>query len=67
MKRKREHTVANAREGVGMAENRPEVETIEGPKQRKEGETELVEFAGIAECVFLRETKRTINSWPNRN
>jgi len=48
--RERESTGANAREGARVAENRPEVEAIDGPKPRQHREAEPVE----PPCVFHR-------------
>lgn len=35
-------TWANAREGVRMAKNGPEVEAIDGPEERQKNEAEIV-------------------------
>lgn len=50
------HTWANAREGVGVSNNRPEVEAIDGPKKRKKCETEFVESSSVLHRFFLRQT-----------
>jgi len=44
------HTGANAREGMRVTNDRPEVEAINGPKKRKKCESEFVESS----CVFHR-------------
>ena len=41
-------TGANAREGVGVAKDGPEVEAIDGPKEREKSEAESVEPASVA-------------------
>lgn len=47
-------TVANARERGGVTKNRPEVETIDSPKKRQQCETELIEFASVAQRIVFR-------------
>ena len=65
MRKKEIRTGANAREGVGVAEDGPEVEAIDGPKQRKKCEPELVEPPRVAHRLFLREPQWSIDRWPN--
>lgn len=49
-----ELTAAKKREGTGVAEDRPEVETIDRPKERKEKESKFEESACVCDRFFLR-------------
>ena len=56
----------NARERSGVTENRPEVEAIDGPEQRKKEESEVVKSAGVTDSLFLRKTQWPVYGGPHR-
>ncbi|KAK9011399.1 hypothetical protein V6N11_044250 [Hibiscus sabdariffa] len=63
---KRVITGAKAREGARVTENGPEVEAINGPKQRQKRIAELVEPPSVGQGFFLRQAQGTVDCGPDR-
>ncbi|KAF7128985.1 hypothetical protein RHSIM_Rhsim10G0133400 [Rhododendron simsii] len=61
-----ELTAAKEGEGMGVAEDGPEVEAIDGPKKRKEKESQLEEPSGVSSRFFLRQAERSVDGGPAR-
>lgn len=48
-----------------MAENGPEVEAVDAPKQGQKGESKVIEFTSVAQRLVLRQTQWTVDRRPH--
>lgn len=65
-KTKRQHTRAKAGEGRGVAEDGPEVETIESPEEGEEEEPPPEVLARVNHGLLLREAELPVYGRPSR-